>query len=97
MMKICHIFLVLQLKQVILFSFKMRTNEDVFQKYVCDIGTRKAEVLNSLIINATAKANDTTDILQTFRFCYAYCYALKMITVVIETFARCQLYRLLWP
>jgi len=26
-----------------------------------------------------------------------YCYALKMITVVIETFARCQLYRLLWP
>ena len=24
-------------------------------------------------------------------------YALKMITVVIETFARCQLYRLLWP
>jgi len=31
------------------------------------IGTRKAEVLNSLIINTTAKANDTTDILQTFR------------------------------
>ena len=29
--------------------------------------TRKAEVLNSLIINTTAKANDTTDILQTFR------------------------------
>jgi len=27
-------------------------------------GTRKAEVLNSLIINTTAKANDTTDILQ---------------------------------
>jgi len=25
-----------------------------------------------------------------------HCYALKMITVVIETFARCQLYRLLW-
>jgi len=24
-------------------------------------------------------------------------YAKKMITVVIETFARCQLYRLLWP
>jgi len=24
-------------------------------------------------------------------------YAQKMITVVIETFARCQLYRLLWP
>jgi len=52
------------------------------------VGTRKAEVLNSLIINTTAKANDTTDI---------YCYAQKMITVVIETFARCQLYRLLWP
>jgi len=31
------------------------------------IDTRKAEVLNSLIINTTAKANDTTDILQTFR------------------------------
>ena len=30
-------------------------------------GTRKTEVLNSLIINTTAKANDTTDILQTFR------------------------------
>jgi len=30
-------------------------------------GSRKAEVLNSLIINTTAKANDTTDILQTFR------------------------------
>jgi len=30
-------------------------------------GTQKAEVLNSLIINTTAKANDTTDILQTFR------------------------------
>jgi len=30
-------------------------------------GTRKVEVLNSLIINTTAKANDTTDILQTFR------------------------------
>jgi len=29
--------------------------------------TRKTEVLNSLIINITAKANDTTDILQTFR------------------------------
>jgi len=26
-----------------------------------------------------------------------FCYALRMITVVIETFARCQLYRLLWP
>jgi len=24
-------------------------------------------------------------------------YALRMITVVIETFARCPLYRLLWP
>ena len=35
---------------------------------VCKVfGTRKAEVLNSLIINTTAKANDTTDILQTFR------------------------------
>jgi len=30
-------------------------------------GTGKAEVLNSLIMNITAKANDTNDILQTFR------------------------------
>jgi len=30
-------------------------------------GKRKTGVLNSLIINITAKANDTTDILQTFR------------------------------
>jgi len=27
------------------------------------VGTRKAEVLNSLIINTTAKANDTTVII----------------------------------
>jgi len=39
---------------------KVRKWDDTF-------GTRKAEVLNSLIINTTAKANDTTDILQTFR------------------------------
>jgi len=32
-----------------------------------EIDTRKAEVLNSLIMNITAKANDTNDILQTFR------------------------------
>jgi len=31
-------------------------------------GTRKAEVLNSLIMNIMAKANDTNDILQTFRY-----------------------------
>jgi len=31
------------------------------------IGTRKAEVLNSLIMNITAKANNKNDILQTFR------------------------------
>ena len=30
--------------------------------------------------------------------CYhILCIAIAMITVVIETFARCQLYRLLWP
>jgi len=29
------------------------------------LGTRKAEVLNSFIMNITAKANDTNDILQT--------------------------------
>jgi len=32
-----------------------------------------------------------------FKLNQFYCYAQKMITVVIETFARCQLYRLLWP
>ena len=37
---------------------------ETLTKQMC---TRKAEVLNSLIINTTAKANDTTDILQTFR------------------------------
>jgi len=31
-----------------------------------------------------------------YTFVCNHCYALKMITVVIETFARCQLYRLLW-
>jgi len=30
-------------------------------------GTRKTEVLNSLIMNITAEANDINDILQTFR------------------------------
>jgi len=30
-------------------------------------GTRKAEVLNSLIMNMTAKADDTNDILQMLR------------------------------
>jgi len=35
----------------------------VCQSYAEMFGTRKAEVLNSLIINTTAKANDTTDIL----------------------------------
>ena len=39
--------------------------EKVFLK--TNFAARKAEVLNSLIINTTAKANDTTDILQTFR------------------------------
>jgi len=33
-------------------------------KNISNVGTRKAEVLNSLIINTTAKANDTTDILK---------------------------------
>jgi len=36
-------------------------------KLFVTFGTRKTEVLNSLIINITTKANDTTDILQTFR------------------------------
>ena len=39
----------------------------VFEFLVIIINTRKTEVLNSLIINITAKANDRTDILQTFR------------------------------
>jgi len=34
----------------------------------CNVfGTRKAEVLNSLIMKITANENDTNDILQTFR------------------------------
>jgi len=33
-------------------------------KIIKNFGTRKTEVLTSLIINITAKANDTTDILQ---------------------------------
>jgi len=44
--------------------FMMRV---VFLHNINNIGTRKAEVLNSLIMNITAKANDTNDILQTFR------------------------------
>jgi len=35
--------------------------------YAKDFGTRKAEVLNSLIMKITAKENDTHDILQTLR------------------------------
>jgi len=40
---------------------------EILKSTLGNFGTRKAEVLNSLIINTTAKANDTTDILQTFR------------------------------
>jgi len=47
------------------FSGKVALNPGFPDHWV--FGTRKAEVLNSLIINTTAKANDTTDILQTFR------------------------------
>jgi len=43
----------------------MSIEKSVFKRI--NFGTRKAEVLISLIINTTAKANDTTDILQTFR------------------------------
>jgi len=32
-----------------------------------DFGARKAEVLNSLIMNITTNENDTNDILQMFR------------------------------
>jgi len=35
--------------------------------YAKAFGTRKAEVLNSLIMKITAKENDTNDILQTLR------------------------------
>ena len=85
---------ILPVNQILLNNCSNTSND-----FVDKFGTRKAEVLNSLIINTTAKANDTTDILQTFRArsLQFYCYAQKMITVVIETFARCQLYRLLWP
>jgi len=44
-----------------------RSNGNFYNMFTESFGTRKAEVLNSLIINTTAKANDTTDILQTFR------------------------------
>jgi len=42
-------------------------NLSIFTKKFNIFGTRKAEVLNSLIMNITAKANDTNDMLQTFR------------------------------
>jgi len=45
----------------------MRLSNRLFEPQRVVFGTRKAEVLNNLIINTTAKANDTTDILQTFR------------------------------
>jgi len=42
--------------------------EQTFSKLVSSyLSTRKAEVLNSLIMKITAKENDTNDILQTFR------------------------------
>jgi len=39
----------------------------LFMFYPGGFGTRKAEVLNSLIMKITANENDTNDILQTFR------------------------------
>jgi len=39
-----------------------------FSAVIYCFATRKAEVLNSLIMNITAKANDTNDIFQTFRW-----------------------------
>jgi len=38
-----------------------------FKKLKCKFVTRKAEVLNSLIIEITANESDVNDILQTFR------------------------------
>jgi len=46
-----------------------------------NFGTRKAEVLNSLIINTTAKANDTTDILQTIQLTSCKANVCKMSVV----------------
>jgi len=56
-------------------------------------GTRKVEVPNSLIMKITANENDINDSLQTS----PVCNALMMRTGVIETFAKCRLYRFHWP
>jgi len=49
-----------------------------------NFGTRKTEVLNSLIINITAKVYDNN--------------ITVIINMIINiTVARCQLHRLLWP
>jgi len=44
-------------------AFELREILRVFKTFSHfeNVGTRKAEVLNSLIINTTAKANDTTE------------------------------------
>jgi len=48
--------------------FVHNDNGLVYSKTIqSNFGTRKAEVLNSLIMNIMAKANDTNDKLQTFR------------------------------
>jgi len=39
----------------------------LFTKQIIRIGTRKAEVLNSLIMKLTVNENDTNNILQTVR------------------------------
>jgi len=43
------------------FNEKIREFRDIYRS------TRKAEVLNSLIMKITASENDTNDMLQTFR------------------------------
>jgi len=71
------------------------------------VGTRKAEVVNSLTMKITANESDINDIFD--NSCYHHqciakssvyctiCNALMMITGVIETFAICRWYRFHWP
>ena len=56
-------------------------------------------ILNFLVVQLAAMMNLIQFDFHKSRNCSLqfFCYALRMITVVIETFARCQLYRLLWP
>jgi len=51
----------------ITFHEKQLMPQTVLYRNEPNFGTRKAEVLNSLVMKITANVNDTNDILQTFR------------------------------